>query len=815
MTISPVASYIIKDATQPFHLIIAHGSVVDFVYPANPSKSAIVNAANEACLGLGEGGVDGAVSTAGGSNLLSDRMNLPPVYGVRCFTGRAVMTGPNNYDTLAVPYVIHAVGPNYSTCDANDEESMLRNDQLLYSAYASSMECGQRANLEAVAFCLLSAGDYRGARGLRNVLRIGLNAISEFEGYEGLKVVYICGCTSEEVTALITIADEIGLMQQLAATNTQTKRVGKLEVIDDGIGDECINPPVPIEEQLAAAETEKGGKVNNVASLENEGIGLVDLQRMVTPVSVAAGLLDDTAQRRTNSALPPSARKRTWINRMSSRQMMTDDEIEQPEEAVVAEASSDPPPPLLEATLVDDIVYDAVAVRPSWWKRQPKVAVCGVLLVTAVVVAAVSVPSIVLSGRIRKQNSANQQGDDIIDVDSTPEIDNVPIKRDVCFTTRDKLDSAIERYLTTEDCPNNRNCDVGKEYGWPMESWCVSNIQDMSYLFSGQRGFTEDISGWDVSSVTDMNGMFYNASTFNVHLSSWDVSSVTNMSEMFYNATAFKGDLSSWNVSSVSEMSNMFYQASSFSSDLSSWNVSSVTNMYAMFGGATSFNGDLSSWNVSSVTNMYAMFYGATSFNGDLSSWDVSSVTDMSFMFFNAASFNGDLSSWDVSSVTTPYAMFEYTSAFSSDLSSWNVSSVTDMSFIFYNASAFNGNISSWNVSSVSDMIYMFSYATSFNGDLSSWDVSSVSDMSYMFYYATAFNGDLSSWDVSSVADMTSMFEGASSFNQDLCDWVDQFPYQFAANIFAASGCTFQSQPSLDQQGPFCASSSCLDTAQR
>lgn len=148
-----------------------------------------------------------------------DRQNLPLVSscssglgnGVRCPTGTAVVTGPNTYDKLCVPYVIHAVGPNYSEYDANNEESMRMGDELLHSAYTSSMECGQRAHLEAVAFCLLSAGVYRGARGVQDVLRIGLKAISQFGGYEGLKAVYICGFTSEEVFSLVDIANEIGL----------------------------------------------------------------------------------------------------------------------------------------------------------------------------------------------------------------------------------------------------------------------------------------------------------------------------------------------------------------------------------------------------------------------------------------------------------------------------------------------------------------------------------------------------------------------------------------------------------------------------
>jgi len=56
---------------------------------------------------------------------------------------------------------------------------------------------------------------------------------------------------------------------------------------------------------------------------------------------------------------------------------------------------------------------------------------------------------------------------------------------------------------------------------------------------------------------------------------------------------------------------------------------------------------------------------------------------------------------------------------------------------------------------------------------------------------------------------MSGMFMRASAFNQDLCAWADIFPYSSASDIFSESGCTFQGTPQSDQQGPFCASSSC------
>ena len=301
-----------------------------------------------------------------------------------------------------------------------------------------------------------------------------------------------------------------------------------------------------------------------------------------------------------------------------------------------------------------------------------------------------------------------------------------------------------------------------------LSSWNVSSVTDMRNMFTYASSFNSDLSSWDVSSVTNIHNLFYGASSFNSDLSSWNVSSVTDMRNMFFFASSFNSDLSSWDVSSVTNMDSMFRDASSFNSDLSSWDVSGVTNMRAMFTDASSFTSDLSSWDVSAVTDMHSMFSDASSFTSDLSSWDVSAMTDMGYMFTRAPSFTSDLSSWDVSGVTNMRAMFTQASSFTSDLSSWNVSGVTDMRYMFSHTS-FNSDLSSWDVSAVTDMGYMFSLS-SFTSDLSSWNVSGVTDMRYMFSLSS-FNSDLSSWDVSAVTDMGYMFSRASSFNSDLSSW--------------------------------------------
>jgi len=157
------------------------------------------------------------------------------------------------------------------------------------------------------------------------------------------------------------------------------------------------------------------------------------------------------------------------------------------------------------------------------------------------------------------------------------------------------LGNAVRAYVD-QDCANNQECNIGQIYCWPINSWCVENVKDMSELFKYMYTFNEDINGWNTSSVTDMSSMFEGASSFNGNVSNFNTSSVTDMSWMFNDAWAFNGDVSNFNTSSVTDMFAMFWGASSFNRDVSSFDISSVTSMYGMFSDASSFNQDLCVW---------------------------------------------------------------------------------------------------------------------------------------------------------------------------------------------------------------------------
>jgi O-acetyl-ADP-ribose deacetylase (regulator of RNase III) len=116
------------------------------------SADAIVNAAN-GDLRHG-GGVCGMIFAAAGAKELSESCKTVIKEHGMCPTGSAVITPAHRLSNHGVKHIIHAVGPKWG------EQGDAVSDELLASAYSSSLRVADAHGLTSIAFPSIATGIY-------------------------------------------------------------------------------------------------------------------------------------------------------------------------------------------------------------------------------------------------------------------------------------------------------------------------------------------------------------------------------------------------------------------------------------------------------------------------------------------------------------------------------------------------------------------------------------------------------------------------------------------------------------------------------
>ena len=310
----------------------------------------------------------------------------------------------------------------------------------------------------------------------------------------------------------------------------------------------------------------------------------------------------------------------------------------------------------------------------------------------------------------------------------------------------------------------------------------LSEVINMSNMFSGCTSFNQPLNSWDVSKVTNMSNMFSGCTTFNQPLNNWDVSEVTNMYGMFSGCASFNQNLGMWKLKKCKELGldNCGMSIENYSKSLIGWAAQTNINWYFnLYARGLKYNASGKSARQQLIEGKRWGISGDSDENGRpfITRWQGKADKELEIPIIGREYWIVIKKASDGSVLEADYSnnSYRYTPTEDGELlveaGPEGVSSF-QMEREDYSAEALL-RVEQFGTVQWQTMQYAFRHCKNmqFAEGIDTPDLSKVTDMSYMFWGCTSFNQPLNNWDVSKVWSMKDMFCGCSSFNQELGMW--------------------------------------------
>lgn len=239
-----------------------------------------------------------------------------------------------------------------------------------------------------------------------------------------------------------------------------------------------------------------------------------------------------------------------------------------------------------------------------------------------------------------------------------------------------------------------------------FESFPFENVGNASFMFSGYKGITADLTNCDFTNITSLNNFINSAILQTIDLPLTGAPNCTTFRYMLVNSSE---------LTTINNSSNLVGAA--------------ATDLFGMLANDRKVTTlDVSNWNTSNVTNWTITFSGMTGLTtligGETLSFSSAVLLDRTFAStkLNLTSTAG----WTNSGTITVLNQFlNLTSSWTNpiDLTGFNVSNVTNFNSVFNGNKTTSLNVSNWNTSSGTNFISTFSNMNIVELDLSSFTV--------------------------------------------------------------------------------------------